>query len=72
MDKKRNVQYWDSMEEYTGLFLDDLLANYTDIPPLDEDIRIDISKAILETVIAGLKSYGVDTDKAFPYVNGNY
>lgn len=72
-DKKSNMLYWDSMEDHCDEFLNNFLTNYalTNIT-LDEDAHIDISKAILETVISKCKDYGVNTDKAFPYIDENY
>ncbi len=74
MKKKNNMAYWDSMEAECSKLLTTLLADYAcDTPEeLGDDARIDISKSILETVIAKCKEYGIDTDKAFPYVDENY
>lgn len=72
-DKKSNMLYWDSMEDQCDEFLNNFLTDYalTNIT-LDEDAHIDISKAILETVISKCKDYGINTDEAFPYVDENY
>ena len=72
-DKKSNMLYWDSMEDQCDEFLNNFLTDYalTNIT-LDEDARIDISKAILETIVSKCKEYGINTDEAFPYVDENY
>ena len=73
MDKKSNILYWESMENQCEEFLNNFLAEYALTAfTLDEDAHIDISKAILETIISKCKEYGVDTDEAFPYVDENY
>lgn len=73
MDKKSNILYWESMENQCEEFLNNFLTDYalTNVT-LDEDARIDISKAILETIISKCKEHGVNTDEAFPYVDENY
>lgn len=72
-DKKSNMLYWDSIEDECSQFLDNLLNNYAlTYITLDDDAHIDISKAILETVISKCKDYGVNTSEAFPYIDENY
>ena len=73
-DKKRNMEYWDDMEEECRKLLDTILFDYanTDTSQIDEDARIDISKSILETIMQKCGEYGIDTDDAFPYVEENY
>lgn len=72
-NKKSNMLYWDSMEDACNQFLDNFLTEYTYTNiTLDDDVRIDIGKAILETVISKCKDYDVNTDEAFPYVAENY
>ena len=72
-DKKNNMIYWDSMKNQCDEFLNNFLAEYalTNIT-LNGDARIDIGKAILETIISKCKDYGINTDEAFPYVDENY
>lgn len=52
-DKKRNMEYWDNMEEECREILNTILSNYAnaDTSQINEDARIDISKSILETII---------------------
>lgn len=73
-DKKRNMEYWDDMEEECRKLLDTILSNYTNAntSQIDEDARIDIGKSILETIIQKCGEYGIDTDDAFPYVDEDY
>lgn len=73
-DKKRNMEYWDNMEEECREILNTILSNYAnaDTSQINEDARIDISKSILETIIQKCGEYGIDTDAAFPYVDEDY
>lgn len=72
MDKKSNILYWESMENQCDEFLNNFLTDYalTAFTPfaLDKNARIDISKVILETIVSKCKEYGINTDKAFPYL----
>lgn len=73
MNIENNTLYRESIEDECSQFLDNILNNYAlTYITLDDDTRIDISKAILETVISKCKDYGVDTSEAFPYVDENY
>lgn len=73
MDKKSNMLYWEGMEDQCDEFLNNFLTDYALTAfILDEDARIDISKAILETIVSKCKEYGINTDEAFPYVDENY
>ena len=61
MDKKSNILYWDDMENQCDEFLNNFLAEYAPTAfALDEDARIDISKAILETIVSKCKEYGIE------------
>lgn len=73
-DKKRNMEYWDNMEEECRKLLDTILSNYTNAntSQINEDASIDISKSILETIIQKCGEYGIDTDDAFTYIDENY
>lgn len=73
-DKKKNIAYWDDMEDECRKLLDTILSDYasTNVSKIDEDTRIDISKSILETIIQKCGEYGIDTDAAFPYVDEDY
>ena len=73
-DKKSNVAYWDDIDNECQQFFDKICQNYTvcKYDMLDEDAKIDISKAVMETIINKCKSYGLDTDKMFPYVDCDF
>lgn len=73
-NKKNNVMYWDDMEEQCRKLVNNLLDNYayTDTTCVDEDARIDMSKIVLESIIDQCKKHGVDTDKAFPFIDCDY
>ena len=47
-DKKKNMEYWDNMEDECRKLLDTILSDYasTNVSKIDEDTRIDISKSI--------------------------
>ena len=36
------------------------------------DAKIDISKAVLETIINKCKEYGINTEVAFPFIDEDY
>lgn len=73
MNIENNTLYRESVEDECSQFLDNLLTNYAlTYVTLDDDAHIDISKAILETVISKCKDYGVNTSETFPYIDENY
>lgn len=73
-DKKSNMAYWDDIDDACQQFFDKMCSDYAmcKCNTLDEDSKIDISKAIMETIIDKCKSHGLDTDKMFPYVDCDY
>lgn len=71
-NKKRNMAYWDEIDNTSETFVRDF-ANYaqTDIA-LDDDAITEIGKAVTEKVLEELKDRDIDITTAFPYVNENY
>lgn len=68
-DKKANTEYWDEMEQACQDTVERII---NDIFKLNEDAKIDISKAVLETIINKCKEYGIDTEVAFPFIDEDY
>lgn len=68
-DKKSNIEYWDKMEQACQ---DTVERIVNDIFKLNEDAKIDISKAVLDTIINKCKEYGINTDVAFPFIDEDY
>lgn len=68
-DKKRNMQFWDRLEQNTCGYLEDMIEfGSSTIPDIDEDKKMEISKEVLSLVVNRLEECGAN----FPYVDENY
>lgn len=72
LDKKANMAYWDEIDNTSEEFVTAFLSHSATSEQLDEDKVLEIGKEVTEFMLSKLKEYGVDTDKAYPYVDENY
>ena len=72
VNKKSNMAYWDEIDEVSEEFVRNFLSCSVSGNTLNEDEILDIGKEITEVMLDKLRDYGIDTDKAYPYVDENY
>jgi len=72
LDKKANMAYWDEIDNTSEEFVTTFLSHSATSEQLDEDEVLEIGKEVTEFMLSKLKEYGIDTDKAYPYVDENY
>ena len=72
VNKKSNMAYWDEIDEVAEEFVRNFLSCSVSGNTLNEDEILDIGKEITEVMLDKLRDYGIDTDKAYPYVDENY
>ena len=71
-NKKRNMEYWDAIDNVSEEFVREFAKYAQPELELDDDAIMEIGKAITVKVLEELKDLGVDTEKAYPYVDENY
>lgn len=71
-NKKRNMAYWDEIDNVSEEFVREFAKYAQPELELDDDDVLEIGKTVTEKVLEELKDHGIDTDKAYPYVDENY
>lgn len=72
MTKKGNMAFWDEIDEISEEFVKQFIGCAAEELELDDDTITDIAKTIQSTILDELRSYDVDVNTLFPYVDENY
>lgn len=72
MTKKENMAFWDEIDEISEEFVKQFIGCAAEELELDDDTITDIAKTIQSTILDELRSYDVDVNTLFPYVDENY
>lgn len=72
MTKKGNMAFWDEIDKISEEFVKQFIGCAAEELELDDDTITDIAKTIQSTILDELRSYDVDVNTLFPYVDENY
>ena len=72
MNKKRNMTFWDEIDDISEEFVKQFIGCAVEELELDDDTITDIAKTVQSTILDELRRHDIDVNTLFPYVDENY